>query len=89
MDNARRLAFAWRDYRLLSDTIPLTAANIRTLACGYLKQADEIERLNTEADRVPFLEAKIERLQSKIKHCENCGGSWVDDGINSGCYCKR
>lgn len=25
----------------------------------------------------------------RLKHCEDCGGSWVDDGINSGCYCLR
>lgn len=33
--------------------------------------------------------AKIEQLQSTIKHCENCGGSWVDDGVNSECHCEE
>lgn len=33
--------------------------------------------------------AKIGQLQSTIKHCNNCGGSWVDDGINSGCHCEE
>lgn len=39
----------------------------------------------------PYLDevlvAYIERLEAKIKHCDRCGGSWVDDGINPGCYC--
>ena len=28
-------------------------------------------------------------IRETIKHCEKCGGNWVDDGINSGCYCSR
>jgi hypothetical protein len=31
--------------------------------------------------------AEIERLRAQHRHCEHCGGSWLDDGINSGCYC--
>lgn len=28
-------------------------------------------------------------LAERIKHCERCGGSWVDDGIQAGCPCGR
>ncbi len=31
----------------------------------------------------------LDELAAKIKHCPECGGSWVDDGINSGCMCVR
>jgi len=24
-----------------------------------------------------------------VTHCDNCGSDWVDNGINSGCSCKR
>lgn len=33
-------------------------------------------------------QAILDRL-SQMKHCDNCGGTWVDDGINTGCYCRR
>ena len=35
------------------------------------------------------LKARIAELETMIKHCDNCGGSWVDDGINSQCGCYR
>ena len=33
--------------------------------------------------------AEIERLRSQHRHCDHCGGTWLDDGINSGCYCRE
>lgn len=33
--------------------------------------------------------AEAKRRLSQITHCDNCGGSWVDDGINKGCYCRK
>jgi len=32
---------------------------------------------------------EVERLKSMIRHCDHCGGSWVDDGIQVGCHCKE
>jgi len=33
------------------------------------------------------LAAEVRRLQGMITHCENCGGDWVDNGLQSRCYC--
>lgn len=32
---------------------------------------------------------RIALLEARIVHCDNCGSDWVDNGINSGCSCKR
>ena len=29
-----------------------------------------------------------QRGNKMVQHCDNCGGSWLNDGINSGCHCK-
>ena len=31
---------------------------------------------------------EIERLHAQHQHCDHCGGTWLDDGINAGCYCR-
>ena len=30
---------------------------------------------------------EIQGLRASIKHCDGCGGSWLDDGLNEGCAC--
>jgi len=35
------------------------------------------------------LEAEVERLKSMIRHCDCCGGSWVDGGLQADCHCKE
>jgi len=32
---------------------------------------------------------EIERLRAQHRHCEHCGGTWLDDGVNAGCYCRE
>jgi hypothetical protein len=58
---------------------------------------DSVERLRS-GDRVADVTTRrelreaadeIDRLRRMIRHCDHCGGSWVDDGINSGCHCKE
>jgi len=39
--------------------------------------------------KIVELQNKITEIQSTHIHCSNCGGTWLDDGVNSGCYCKR
>ena len=33
--------------------------------------------------------ARLEKRASTITHCENCGGDWVDNGLQVECFCKR
>ncbi len=61
------------------------------LDCCYCQTRDNGDRqerndalsyyLNVLADR--------DRLRAMITHCDRCGGSWVDDGINAGCHCCK
>jgi len=41
------------------------------------------------ADKLEQQDKEIERLQSMHVHCDHCGGSWLDDGINAGCQCRE
>jgi len=31
--------------------------------------------------------AELAGVRARHIHCENCGGSWLDDGLNGGCQC--
>jgi hypothetical protein len=67
------------------------------------KYQDEVEDLKAELaecrastrvfqqNMVSWKEAceKAEAELAKVKHCQNCGGSWVDDGIAADCMCIR
>lgn len=35
------------------------------------------------------LVAEIKRLRGMMIHCDDCGGTWLDDGINTGCHCTK
>ena len=35
------------------------------------------------------MEAEVERLRASHIHCDHCGGSWLDDGINPRCRCQE
>jgi hypothetical protein len=57
---------------------------------------DSVERLRS-GDRVADVTTRrelreaadeIDRLRRMIRHCDHCGGSWVDDGIQSDCHCR-
>ena len=61
---------------------------------------DEIERLDSVAHMALIgqeelqralskTQAEFERLQAQHRHCDHCGGTWLDDGINAGCYCRQ
>lgn len=48
-----------------------------------------IQRCEAEEKRVAEKDAEISRLKAEVVHCDSCGGSWVDDGINGGCTCAE
>jgi uncharacterized small protein (DUF1192 family) len=53
--------------------------------CAYC-HAEELEQQIADLTRE---RDEARAAVQQIKHCDNCGGSWVDDGINSGCSCDR
>jgi len=48
-------------------------------------------RRDDDGDWVPLdeAEAEVERLRASHIHCDHCGGSWLDDGINPRCRCQE
>lgn len=54
--------------------------------------ADDLRRnhaaMNRDVSVYSVAAAEIERLRSQHRHCDHCGGTWLDDGINAGCYCR-
>ena len=55
----------------------------------YERQSHQID--GDECLRRQLAKAKeriIADLEKMHVHCKHCGGSWLDDGINSGCRCQ-
>lgn len=48
---------------------------------------DWAEAMNQLHSRVSTLEAENAELRKQLTHCENCGGSFHDDGLGSKCNC--
>ena len=72
-----------RDERQVEDRDPAVVAAadriIDLIRCqSDLKHATEI--IQGVIDKV---------LAQRIKHCEICGGDWVDNGLQSGCMCIK
>ena len=51
------------------------------------------KRLGAQLDTQHGLELEYRReikdLKAMVKHCEDCGGSWVDYGLQDACYCTK
>lgn len=75
---------------------------VQTDDCRVAELEAEIERLRAQLasrpdyhcavewrDKYRAAEAEIERLRAMHRHCDHCGGSWLDDGINGGCHCRE
>lgn len=55
--------------------------------CGSLEgELIEVAFSKLQADNARLRE-DVDNLRAMHVHCDNCGGSWLDDGINSGCHC--
>jgi DNA-directed RNA polymerase subunit N (RpoN/RPB10) len=55
--------------------------------CGSCGQVDG-ELWQSYECQIRIKDAEIERLRSMHVHCDLCGGSWLDDGLSSSCYCQ-
>jgi hypothetical protein len=63
---------------------------IKPEPCECCQQADmpAETKITTCWDCVQ-LHQRIRELEARIKHCPDCGGSWIEDGFNAGCACLR
>ena len=50
--------------------------------------SDELSDAEVVADLIAVVE-QLQKRASTITHCENCGGDWVDNGLQTDCFCKR
>lgn len=62
-------------------------------SCGSWPGEDHVttrhlDELKAENERLRQQIAEV-KTQATIVFCENCGGSWVDDGFNGGCACHK
>ena len=68
------------DYKKLEDYLVGTRSVIKRLTTVDKHYLDQKRETGAEL-------AEAKRRLSQITQCDNCGGSWLDDGINAKCLC--
>ncbi len=89
LDMANRLSDIFRRGTQLLNKTVVAELNKGTPA-SYKRLIARVIELETERDEARALVAKLQKAAGGvITHCDNCGGSWVDDGLNAGCTCVK
>jgi len=85
---AKQAAFAVDNMALAKQVVRLESEK-----AAAEKEAERLEGLvdaqQKTVDQVGSENLQLEKRVASITHCENCGGDWVDNGLQGECFCKR